>query len=144
MIVIYGALLTGLIATYLNRKELLLAWKSCKWPSIEGRVSAKRFRYGSSLGIASDGTYEPTVRRWRDVEVFFSYRINEVTYTSSIPDFSGFGWGYERYYKEGGRVTVCYYLGCPSIAVAHPGTRLSVIRGPVVILLSAFIILYFR
>lgn len=128
---------------YLSRKELRLSWQSRHWPTVRGHVTGKKLLQGWCAGIAYDGTGAPNARRWKELEVHYSYAVDGVTYTSSRRDFSGFGWGNEHYYRDGEHVTVYYCPSAPAVAVLHPGFCMSMFPGPVITLFSLWSIYHF-
>ena len=138
-------MLGGLFTTYLSRRELMLAWRSRQWPSIIGHVSGKRILEGVCDGLSTDGTSAPEARRWKELEIIYSYTVAGVEHSSSQIDFSGFGLvGDTHYYDEGEQLTVFYCPSDPAIAVLRPGIRFSMLFGPIVILIGLCAAFYLR
>ena len=127
-------ILGGVWITIVGRHDLALAWQSRHWPHVRGRITAKHILEGLCAGISTDGTKAPTVLKWKELELEYSYEVSDIIYSSRRFDFSGYGLRLNTHYYEDDEEVVVYYLPQdPSVSVLHPGLRSNLVFGPLVI-----------
>ena len=140
--VCFWAISIGVLSTYWSRNDLRLAWRSRRWPTVPGHVVEKRELKGICATIAGDGTSAPTTRKWREIEIVYTYKVDGVAYTSNRLDFSGYGWWGSKFYKDGARVVVHYDPVSPSMAVLRPGIHLDMLWAQVIAVAGIAVALY--
>ena len=130
IIVIFG----GVWITVVAWRDLVLSWQSREWPFVIGCVTEKRILEGICTGITNTGTGAPITRRWKELELVYAYRVNDVDYSSTRFDFSGYGLRLNtHYYEDNEEVRVYYCPADPSIAVLQPGVRSNLLFGPMLV-----------
>lgn len=123
----------GAWLVYACRKELVLAFRSRRWPSTTGHISGTEVREGIGLGMTNDGTFAPTETSFRVSDWVFIYTVAGREYRSSRFSFSAQGWDEnDRYLEDGAEVKVYYSPSDPSVSVLRPGLDAALMSGPIV------------
>ena len=124
----------GVWLSVINRRDIVLAWQSRKWPVAAGQITEKGVLSGISIGTDTT-TGLPIEVLWKDLYLIYCYRVGEWTHIGNQFDFSGCGLRLNtHYYELKERVSVYYCPNDPSIAVLRPGMRSNLLFGPLLII----------
>ncbi len=130
-------ILTGAFLAYLCRNELILQWGCGRWPQTTGQISGSVVEEGIFQGLATDGTFAPVDRSFREIQWVFTYSVDGCTYQSSRFSFDATGWqANTRNFEEGDQVTVYYCPTDPAIAVLQSGMNPGLLTGPILVVVG--------